>query len=126
MFSVLAACVVTILVVGILARRRPSGAPGVEKLPGWVSVIAGALGLLAIAAPMVQSALAPDGVDTLGKDVPWLFQASLSLGLVGLATGIYALVRRDGAWRTWVGVVAGGLVTAFWLLFGLGEVLSST
>lgn len=120
----LVAIVATILVVGILARRRSSGETGQSKLPGWVSVITGVLGLLAVTAPMVQSALAPDGVDTISRDVPWLFGASISLGLVGLATGIYGVVRLDRSWRTWVGLIAGALVTAFWALLAGGEIVS--
>lgn len=123
MSSVLAAVVAAIVVVGFFALRGRKGAV-TGKAPGWVSFVAGTLGILAIGSPMVESALAPDGVDSIGKNAPWIFQASMVLGLVALAVGIFALVRRDRSWRSWVGTVTGGLVTAFWLLFGVGEILS--
>ena len=124
MSSVLMAVVAAIVVVGVLELGRRTGVAWFGKVPGWVSLVCGVLGVAAIAAPMVQSALAPDGVDTIGRDAPWVFQASMVLGLAGLIAGVYALVRRDRTWRTWVGVVTGGLVAAFWLLFLLGEILS--
>lgn len=84
----------------------------------------GVLGVVTIATPMVQSALAPDGVDSVGKDAPWVFQASMVLGLIGLTPGVSALVHRDRSWRTGVGFVTGVLVAAFWLPFAAGELLS--
>ncbi len=124
MSSVLVAVVATIVVVVVLELGRRSGATGFAKVSGWLSFVCGVLGVVAVATPMVQSALAPDGVDSVGKAAPWIFQASMVLGLTGMIAGVYALVRRDRTWRTWVGLVTGGLVTAFWLLFLLGELLS--
>ena len=46
------------------------------------------------------------------------------LGVLGLVIGLYAMVRRDRTWRTWVGLVAGALVVVSWLLFGVGELFS--
>jgi hypothetical protein len=124
MSSALMAVVATLVVIVFLEVGRRSGRPGFAKVSGWLSFVCGVLGVVAVATPMVQSALAPDGVDSVGKNAPWIFQASMILGLAGLIAGVYALVRRDRTWRTWVGLVAGGLVTGFWLLFLLGELLS--
>ena len=49
--------------------------------------------------------------------------AAMALGLVALATGIFALVRGERSWRTVTGTAAGALVTLFWLLVAFGEVL---
>ncbi len=126
MIFVLVAVVVAGLVVGALIlgdSGRRSGDSHPPKAPGWVSVVCGAMGVLAVVTPMVDSWLAEDGVDRVGQVAPWLFPASMTLGLVGLASGIYALVRRDRSWRMWAGLVTGGLVMAFWVLFVVGELV---
>lgn len=124
MLSALVAMLATILVVAVLmlSRRRSTG-PALAATPGWVASIAGTLGFLALATPVVDSWLAGGGAGTVGVAAPWLPPASMTLGLVGLATGIYALRGHDRSWRTWVGLVAGGLVTAFWAAFAIGEAL---
>ncbi|MGB7962016.1 MAG: hypothetical protein WCF12_03520 [Propionicimonas sp.] len=120
--AVLAAgLVVGALILGDSGRRSGDSEP--SNAPGWVSLVCGALGVLAVVTPMVDSWLAEDGVDRVGKVAPWLFPASMTLGAVGLATGIYALVRRDRTWRLWAGLATSGLVMAFWLLFVVGELV---
>ena len=47
----------------------------------------------------------------------------MALGLVGLVSAIYAMVRRDRSWRMWVGLVTAGLVAMFWLMFVVGELI---
>ena len=125
MISGLAALIAAALVLGVLIlhdRSRPgSGAPA---LAGWIAVSCGIAGVLAVLVPMVGSWLAVDGVDQLGRAAPWLFPASITLGLAGLTAGVFAVGRGDRSWRAWTGLVAGGLVTGFWLLFLLGEALT--
>lgn len=122
--SGLTAIIAAAVVLGILIvhdrSRRDSGS-GVPVLAGWIALACGIAGALALLVPMVGSWLAVAGVDKLA---PWLLPASISLGLVSLAAGVHAVVRGDRGWRAWSGLVAGGLVTGFWLLFLLGEVLT--
>ena len=75
------------------------------------------------AAALVDGWLRPDGDDLLGTVAAWLFPVSMALGLIGLLSAIYALVRRDRSWRMWLGLVTGGLVVVFWLLFAVGELV---
>lgn len=114
-----AAAVLVLLAVGDRRRRAAGALAG--TVPGWLSWIVGGLGVLAVAIPVAASWLAPDGVDRLGA--AWLFPVSISLGLVGLGAGAFALVRGDRSWRMWAGLTCGGLVTAFWLFFLAGEIL---
>ena len=124
MIVMLVAMVAAALVVGgLILVDRNSSDRDLQRAPGWVSFVSGTLGLLAVLTPMVDSWLQPDGVDGVGKVAPWLFPASMAFGLVGLASGIYAAVRRDRSWRMWVGLVTGGLVAMFWLLFVVGELV---
>lgn len=126
MIFALVAVVAAGVVVGalILLDSRHVGDANPSTAPGWVSLVCGVLGVLAVVTPMIDSWLAEDGVDRVGQVAPWLFPASMSLGLVSVASGIYALVRRDRSWRMWAGLATGGLVMAFWLLFVVGEFVS--
>ncbi|MCC6496463.1 MAG: hypothetical protein IT193_09410 [Propionibacteriaceae bacterium] len=124
MLSALVAILAAVLVVAVLMLgRRRSRSPALAATPGWVAFGAGTLGFLALAIPVVNSWLAGGGAGTVGVAAPWLPPASITLGLVGLATGIYAIRDHDRSWRTWVGLVAGGLVTAFWAAFAIAEAL---
>ena len=118
----MAATILGTLLLG--ERRRGMDAP-TWQVPGWISLGCGLAGLLAVAGPMIGSWTAPDGVDQFGRVLPWLPQASIVLGLVGLVVGGYALARRHRTWPARAGLVTGGLVTAFWLLFALGEAAAS-
>ncbi len=127
MISGLAAIIAAALVLGALIlhdRSRRDPGPGVPALAGWIAFACGITGALAVTVPMVGSWLAVGGVDQLGKVAPWLLPASITLGLVSLTAGVYAVGRRDRSWWAWTGLVTGGLVTGFWLLFLLGEVLT--
>jgi len=124
MIGMLVAVVAAALVLGgLILVDRSSPDRGLPRAPGWVSFVSGTLGLLAVLTPMVDSWLLPDGVDRVGKVAPWLFPASMALGLVGLVSAIYAMVRRDRSWRMWVGLVTAGLVATFWLMFVVGELV---
>ena len=127
MISGLAALIAAALVLGVLIlhdRSRRGSGSGAPALAGWIAFSCGIAGVLAVLVPMVGSWLAVGGVDQLGRAAPWLFPASITLGLASLTAGVFAVGRRDRSWRAWTGLVAGGLVTGFWLLFLLGEVLT--
>lgn len=124
MVGFLVAIVATSTVVAALVLgRRHSASPALDRASSWVSSTSGSLGLLALAVPMITSWLGWDDVGEVGASVAWLFPASITLGLVGLATGIVAISHRERSWRSWIGLVAGGLVTSFWVAFAIGEVL---
>ncbi|MHB1007998.1 MAG: hypothetical protein ACYC1E_01920 [Propionibacteriaceae bacterium] len=124
MSSMLVAFVMTIVVlVAVLIGLRQAGSSA-PRISSWFSLVAGALALLAIAEPMVDSAFGFDRADQIGRIIPWLPVATMTLGLVALATGVFAFVRQEHSWRTWVGLATGALVTLFWVLFGFGELLS--
>lgn len=112
-----AALVLVALFLGDARRHSPT----VWQLPGRLSLACAVAGALAIAVPMISSWTAPDGVDRIGEVAGWLPQASIALGLIGLVAGGYALTLRYRTWPARAGLVTGALVTAFWLLFLLGE-----
>jgi hypothetical protein len=123
----MAAVIVAILLAGaaiaglvIGARRR--GATGAA--PPWLEaavLVIGALALFALALPLLLS-WAP----ATGDAEPWLrwvLPASIAFGLVAVATGGYAVIAGRRSWRTWVGLACGAVVTAFWIVFAVGELL---
>ncbi len=95
---------VAVLVTLALCRRR-SGAKASRKLPGWIALIAGVLGLVGIELLRRQIELDPDTAFT--EWAPWIFPTFLTLGLVGLLTSIYAIAVKDRSWRTWIGMSDG-------------------
>lgn len=124
MIAGLIALLVAALVLGALIigdTRRRTDDQGPWRTPGWISLGCGTAALLAVAAPMIGSAMAPDGVDQISRTAPWLYPASITLGLVGLVAGSYALARQHRTWQAWTGLITGAVVTAFWLLFLIGE-----
>jgi len=115
---VLAGAVVAALVIGV--RRRGAAEPAPAWL-GWAVLAAGVAGVLALLAPLVQSWASP--ADQAAAGIRWVLPASITLGLVSLAAGLYAVTAGARSWRTWTGLACGALVTAFWLVFAAGELL---
>ncbi|HSN11523.1 MAG TPA: hypothetical protein VLS51_05380 [Propionibacteriaceae bacterium] len=123
MSSMLASFVTTIVIlVALLIGLRLTGARA-PRVAALFSLVAGTLAVVSVAVPMLDGGVTLDAVDRMGKALPWLPMAAMTLGLVGLATGVFALVRNEHSWRTLIGSTAGALVTLFWLLLAFGEVL---
>ena len=96
MIAGLSALLVAALVLGALIigdTRRRTDDQGPWRTPGWISLGCGTAALLAVAAPMIGSAMAPDGVDQISRTAPWLYPASITLGLVGLVAGLFSFGR---------------------------------
>jgi fumarate reductase subunit C len=122
-FSVLVAFVTTIVVLVVLVIGLRSAGTRSPLIAGWISFGASTLAVVAVVVPLVASRLPRDDTYQAGTVVTWLPLLSMTLGLMGLATGVFALVRGERSWRSWVGLVTGALVTLFWLAFAFGDLL---
>lgn len=126
---VFAAALVLAAVIGwgiISADRKrpaPTGPAPHPTMPGWAALVFGLIGLAALAIPLVTSWVAPyAGVGT-AWNLPLLPLASIAFGLTGSIVGIYALLRHDRNYPTWVGLAASGLVVGFWMYFLVASLL---
>ena len=106
---------------------------GLRWLPssavGWVAVVvAGVAVVFALVFPSVMSPLSERLHDTPFRRMTGgreMLSFAVTLGVVAAVFGLRALVvARDRAVLVWVAVVPSLLMTVFWLLFALGEVLS--
>ncbi len=114
---VLASAAVVALVV--YARRPGSAGP-----PAWLDRAAlgvGALAMVALWVPSVESHLSAQNGAT--EMFGWLFAASIAIGMVALALGILAVASGRRSWQAWVGLAFGAVITGFWLVFFAGELL---
>jgi len=111
---VLAGAAIAALVIG---ARRGGSPPWLD----WAVLVTGVLALLAVAVPMLLSWAPGTGEATVG--LRWVLPASIALGLVALAAGVYAAIAGTRSWRTWLGLACGAVVTAFWIVFAIGEFL---
>ncbi len=76
---------------------------------GWIAALYGLLALAATAAVlMVRAAV----------QYP---EVSMVFSIAALLAGAGALSRGQKSWRTWAGLVGGGLPALFWLVFILAE-----
>ncbi|MBI4901295.1 MAG: hypothetical protein HY829_12575 [Actinobacteria bacterium] len=123
MVSGLVAFVTTIIVLVVLVIGLRSAGTRSPLVAAWISFVTGTLAALTVAVPLVTSGLPREDTYQPLTVVAWLPLLSMTLGLMGLATGVFALVRGERLWRTWVGLVTGALVTLFWLVFAFGDVL---
>ena len=123
MTSVLLAFVLAVvLVLGfVVSGRARARSKGRTTSAGWVALVTGGLGLVALGAPLLESWLARTG--TLTERFGWLLPASITLGLVALGTALFATATGERGWRTWLGLSCGALVCGFWLVFAVGELL---
>ena len=105
----------------LVADRRRVAGGGKSPWLSWAAFVGGVLGVVLLGTSIAATWLSPDGgVDRIG---PWLLSASMTLGAVGLVSALVCASRRDRSWRTWVGLIGSGLVSAFWLVFLVGEVV---
>ena len=95
-----------------------------SKFASRLTLTCGVLALVILGLLTAGSWLAPAAFQAIDRWAGWGFQATLMLGVVGAAVGGYLVRTRDRSWPSIAGLACGGLVSAFWLVFLLGEVLS--
>lgn len=49
---------------------------------------------------------------------------SIAFGFAAVVVGVGNLVRRDGHWPTWIGLIAGLIPAVFWTAFAVVNILS--
>ena len=95
----------------------------------WTPLALAVGGLLA--APLVGGALRllratldPVSVNASGPSPGMLGVAtSLLLAAAGLVVGIRSLRANARTWPVWLGTIVAGVITLFWTIFVLGEIL---
>ena len=127
MFGILiaatAAFLITLFTIAADRRRRAAGLPR-TPFASRLTLTCGVLALVILGLLTAGSWLAPAAFQAIDRWAGWGFQATLMLGVVGAAVGGYLVRTRDRSWPSIAGLACGGLVSAFWLVFLLGEVLS--
>lgn len=118
--TALASAIVMGLVLVLVGRR--SGDAALRGIPGWVAFVAGVLSLISVAVPLLTSWFGI-GTGNGERAVGWPVGISMTLGLVGVAAGSYAVFHQDRRWQVWVGLVTSGLVGLFWVIFAVGELV---
>lgn len=109
------------VVVALVVHARRSGPAGA---PAWLDRVAlgvGALAVVALWLPSIEAHLAAP--DQSSARLGWLYPASIAIGLVALALGIWAVTSGLRTWRAWFGLGLGAAITGFWLVFLVGELL---
>lgn len=120
--AILAAVIAVVLVLAfVVSGRARARSNGPTRRAGWVSLTLGTLGVLALGLPLLQSWTA-DRSELIDR-LPWLLPASITLGLTALGTAGFAVASGERSWRTWLGLALGALVSGFWLVFAVGELL---
>lgn len=120
MAAIIVSLIAAFFVIGwVILGDRTRGTAEIPTMPGLIGLICGAVGFVVLAAAFIASWTLPDGGQSTN-----LLPYTIALGLIGLFGSAYALSRRDRSWRAWVGVVAGAVTTAFWVVFIAGEFIS--
>jgi hypothetical protein len=109
-----------IFILAISRRKEVEGVGSAGKPTrlGWCTLV---FGLLAVTALGVATQLSPQPNNS---GLPF-FLTSITFAFAAVVAGAGSLVRRDRAWPTWVGFVAGLIPAIFWIVFALGNIFAS-
>jgi hypothetical protein len=102
----------------VVAGRKPQveGPTPKPTALGWWTLTFGVTGLLAFALAVLR---------TPNRNYPglglWLI--SIAFSFAAVLVGMGTLIRRDGHWPTWVGLVAGLTPAVFWIALAVVRTL---
>ncbi len=83
--------------------------PGRPSIVAWFTVAFGAAALFAFGVSALQ--------------VFDLLLVSIGSAVAAVVVGAADFVRGDRTWATWIGLAAGGVPAAFWLVFFIGQLV---
>jgi hypothetical protein len=101
--------------IALAAVAERSVGPGSIRpsWPGWVVLILGVAGAVALGLAM------PAGIDN-----GVLMGTAIALPAAGFVLGIARLFASDRRWQVWLGLVLAAAPVVFWIVFVIGEFVS--